>query len=122
MSSRARVITVVEDDAGVSKAIERLLRAKGFNVEVFGSAEAFLASTSATEPRCLIVDVQLGGMSGIELCRTLAARGSRPPFIFITALEHREVKKAAIEVGCIAYLRKPFLSEVLLQAINQAGL
>ena len=96
----------------MAKAIDRLLRAKGFNVEIFYSAETFLASPSATKARCLVVDVQLGGMSGIDLCRTLARSGSPPAFIFITALEDREVKRAAMEVGCIAYLRKPFLSDV----------
>jgi FixJ family two-component response regulator len=122
MGSRAGIITVVEDDVGMAKAIERLLRARGFNVEVFGSAEAFLCSASASEARCLVVDVQLGGMSGIDLCRTLAASGSRAAFIFITALEDRKVKRAAIEVGCIAYLRKPFLSDVLVRAIDQIAL
>jgi FixJ family two-component response regulator len=120
MSSRADVITVVEDDVAMARAVDRLLRARGFNVEIFYSAETFLASPSATVARCLVVDIQLGGMSGIDLCRALGARGSQPAFIFITALEDREVKRAAKEVGCIAYLRKPFLSDVLVQAINQA--
>ena len=69
MSSRADVITVVEDDVAMARAVERLLRAKGFNVEIFYSAETFLASPSATMARCLVVDIQLGGMSGIDLCR-----------------------------------------------------
>jgi FixJ family two-component response regulator len=122
MSTWRDVVTVVEDDAGMAKAVKRLLRAKGFKIEVFASAEAFLASASAAEARCLVVDVQLGGMSGIDLCRTLAASGLRPAFIFITALDDGEVKKAAIDAGCIAYLRKPFLSDLLIQAINRAGL
>ena len=122
MSGRGSVITVVEDDVGMAKAIERLLRAKGFSVEVFDSAEAFLASASAIKARCLVADVQLGGMSGIDLCRTLAGSGSPPAFIFITALEDCELKKAAFEAGGIAYLRKPFLSELLVEAINKAGL
>src|SRR4051812_27278823 len=122
MSGRGSVVTVVEDDAGMAKAIERLLGAQGFTVEVFDSAEAFLASACATEARCLVVDVQLGGMSGLDLCRTLAASGSRPPFIFITALEDCELKKAAFEAGGVAYLRKPFLSDLLVEAINKAGL
>jgi FixJ family two-component response regulator len=122
MSDRGGVIAVVEDDAGMAKAIERLLRARGFVVEVFDSAEAFLASSSAMKASCLVVDVQLGGMSGIDLCRTLAASGSRLPFIFITALEDCELKKAAFELGGIAYLRKPFLSDLLVGAINKAGL
>ena len=106
----------------MAKAIVRLLRAKGLNVEVFGSAEAFLASASPTEARCLVVDAQLGRMSGIELCRTLAASGSRAAFIIITGLDDCEVEKAAMELGCIAYLRKRFLSEVIAQAIKEAGL
>lgn len=122
MSGRGDVITVVEDDPGMAKAIERLLCARGFSVEVFHSAEAFLASNLDREASCLILDIQLGGMSGIDLCRRLAASGSRAPCIFVTALEDCELKKAAFEAGAIAYLRKPFLSELLLEAINKAGL
>jgi FixJ family two-component response regulator len=122
MNSRGHVVTVVEDDPAMAKAVERLLRAKGFEVEVFSSAEAFLTSPSATESSCLIVDVLLDGMSGIDLCRTLAASGSQSAFIFITALEDRETEKAAIEAGCIAYLRKPFLADDLVAAIKQASL
>jgi FixJ family two-component response regulator len=121
MSGQGSVITVVEDDAGMAKAIARLLRAKGFRVEVFDSAEAFLASSSVNEARCLVVDIQLGGMSGLDLCRTLAANGSQAAFVFITALEDCELKKAAFEAGGVAYIRKPFLSDVLVAAIDKAS-
>ena len=121
MSTRRKLVTVVDDDPAMLKALERLLGAKGFDVEAFASAEAFLASGTAAKAACLILDIHLGGMSGIELRHRLAASGSRLPVIFITALDDEATRKAAMEAGCVALLRKPFLSRLLLNAIEKAA-
>ena len=121
MSTRRKLVTVVDDDPAMLKALERLLGAKGFDVEAFASAEAFLAGTAATKASCLVLDIHLGGMSGIELRHRLAASGSRLPVIFITALDDEATRKAAMEAGCVALLRKPFLSRLLLDAIEKAA-
>ena len=119
MSIRRKVITVIDDDPAMLKAVERLLGAKGFDVETFDSAETFLAAVS-TKADCLVVDIHLGGMSGIELRRRLIASGSGLPIIFITALDDETTRKEAMEVGCVAFLRKPFLAESLVGAIDKA--
>jgi FixJ family two-component response regulator len=121
MSIRRKLVTVVDDDPAMLRAIERLLATKGFDVEAFASAEAFLASTAATKASCLVVDIHLGGMSGIELRHRLAASGSRLPVIFITAHDDEATRKAAMKAGCVALLRKPFLSRLLLDAIEKAA-
>ena len=119
MPVQRKVVTVIDDDPTMRKAIERLLRAKGFEVETFASAEAFLAGSS--KAACLVLDIHLGGMSGIELRRRLIASGSEPPpAIFITALDDEAMRKEAMAVGCLAYLRKPFLASSLVGAINKA--
>ena len=118
MSTRRKLVTVVDDDPTMLKAIARLLAAKGFDVEAFASAEAFLAGGTATKATCLVLDIDLSGMSGIELRHRL---GSRLPVIFITALDDEATRKAAMEAGCVALLRKPFLSRVLLEAIEKAA-
>jgi FixJ family two-component response regulator len=119
MLIRRKVVSVIDDDPAMLKAIERLLSAKGFDVEVFASAEAFLAGT-ASKATCLVLDIHLDGISGIELRRRLTASGSRLPVIFITALDDEASHKEAIEAGCVAYLRKPFLAHLLMGAIDKA--
>ena len=113
-----RKVTVIDDDPTMLKAIERLLRVKGFDVETFASAEAFLAGPGTAS--CLVLDIHLGGMSGIELRRRLVASGARPPTIFITAVDDEATHKEAMEAGCVAYLRKPFLASLLIGAIDKA--
>jgi FixJ family two-component response regulator len=121
MSIRRQVVAVIDDDPAMRKAIERLLGAKGFDVEAFASAEAFLAAAAASEATCLVLDIHLGGMSGIELRRHLAESGSRLPVVFITALDDEATRKQAMEAGCVAFLRKPFLSHLLIDAIEKAA-
>jgi len=116
--STLRKVTVIDDDPTMLRAIARLLRVKGFDVETFASAEAFLASTG--KATCLVLDVNLGGMSGIELRRRLVASGAQPPTIFITAVDDEATYKEATEAGCVAYLRKPFLANLLIGAIDKA--
>jgi FixJ family two-component response regulator len=113
------VVAVIDDDPGTRKATGRLLRAHGFHAECLTSAEAFLA-WEGPDPACLVLDVQLGGMSGIELGRYLQALGSRLPIIFITARTDESTRQRAMEAGCVAYLRKPFQSCSLVNAITMA--
>jgi FixJ family two-component response regulator len=120
MVSLQKVIAVVDDDPDMLKAIGRLLAAHGFRPEAFASAEAFLNRSWAREPACLVLDIQLGGMSGIDLQRRLKASGSRVPIIFITAIEDEAARGEAINAGCVAYLRKPFMARLLIGAIDDA--
>jgi len=102
------------------KALERLLRAAGFRAVLFPSAEALLATDAADLAACLVLDIQLPGLSGFELRRRLAAAGLARPVIFITAHDEPSTRHEAEGSGCIAYLRKPVEGTVLLAAIRRA--
>ncbi len=119
-TTKRKLIAVVDDDPALLKAIERLLSAHGFEVELFASAEAFLASDAASRMACLVLDIHLGGMSGIELRRHLTAIGCRLPVVFITAVTDDATHREAIDAGCVACLRKPFSAQLLLDAIDEA--
>jgi FixJ family two-component response regulator len=108
-------------DPSMLKGVSRVLKAHGFVTEVYTSAEAFLECAASSEASCLVLDINLGGISGIDLQRRLAAAGSRLPVIFMTAVDSEMVQSEALEAGCIAYLRKPFPSRQLLDAIGKAG-
>ena len=111
-------IGVVEDDPSFLRALGRLLGAAGFSVVPFASAEEFLASESVEAVSCLVLDVNLGGMSGFDLQQRLAAAGSTIPTIFITAHDD-PITRARARSG-VAYLRKPFREGALLGAIRGA--
>jgi FixJ family two-component response regulator len=119
MATRQK-ITVIDDEPSVLKATERLLHAKGFEVETFASAEAFLTCGARRPTTCLVLDIKLGGMSGIELRRRLRASNPNLPVIFITGIDREATRKEAMEAGCVAYLQKPFLSHALIEAIERA--
>lgn len=115
-----RTIAVVDDDASIRRSVGRLVNAYGFaNVE-YASAEAFLLRDPAVVIDCLVLDIDLGGISGIELQRRLKETGVDLPVIFITALEDDRLRTAAEGEECIAYLRKPFAGSVLIAAIRKA--
>ena len=122
MPTRPMMIAVVDDDASVLKGIERLLGAYGFATKVFASAEAFLDLNATAEVDCLLVDIHLGGMSGIELRHHLAASGCKLPVIFMTAFDDEATRMQAQGAGCIAFLHKPFVANLLIGAIEQAAL
>lgn len=103
------------------KGVGRLLNVHGFVTEVYNSAEAFLENAAASDARCLVLDINLRGISGIELRRRLASGGSTLPVIFMTALDSEAVEREAVEAGCIAFLRKPFLARQLIDAIGKAA-
>jgi FixJ family two-component response regulator len=113
------VVGVVEDDAAMRQAIRRVLEAEGFATEVFGSAEAFLASGAATRVACLVLDIHLPGMSGIELRQELASRGEGVATIFITAHDDTRLRSAAAQ-WAHDYLVKPFLGETLIRAVARS--
>jgi FixJ family two-component response regulator len=114
------VVIVVDDNSGFLKSVERLLTVHGFAARAFSSAERLLDGDAARNATCLLLDIHLGGISGIELRRRLAAAGSNCPVIFMTAIDDDATRKEAMEAGCIAYLKKPFPSQLLLDAIRKA--
>jgi FixJ family two-component response regulator len=120
MSAQVKTVAVVEDDRSMLVGVERLLNAYGFAIKVFASAEAFLDPGASADADCLVLDIDLGGMSGIELRRRLADRGCAVPTIFMTALDDEATHARALEAGCIAYLLKPFLSRCLIDAVKIA--
>jgi FixJ family two-component response regulator len=113
-------ILVVEDDASMSQAIERILRAGGFEVALFASAEAALEADIARIADCLVLDIRLPGISGLELYRQLARCGSAVPVIFVTAHDEPALREEAQRLGAKGFLSKPFPGRMLLDAIAQA--
>ena len=113
-------IVVVEDDIGMSKAIERLLRAAGFQSVSFASAEELLQTKTADVAACLVLDIHLPGLSGLELTRLLIESGRTKPVIFITGQDEPSLRDEALRLGCIDYFRKPFDGSALLKAIRAA--
>ena len=115
-----KTIAVVDDDSLMLQALTRLLKAQGFDVQAYSTAKAFLDGDAVNEVDCLVLDIGLKGMSGIELARRINADGLAVPVIFITGLNTEEVHAEAMKTGCIAYLRKPFPARRLLSAIETA--
>src|SRR6267143_5583513 len=113
-------ISVVDDDDAVRESLRALLRAVKFVVDVFASAEEFLRSDRARETDCLILDVRMPGMSGLELQRHLVASHAEMPIIFITAHGDEELRLRALNGGAVDYLLKPFSEEALLTAVQTA--
>jgi FixJ family two-component response regulator len=120
MADQRKVIAIVDDEKTMLKAIDRLLTARGFSTQCFASAEEFLDSSTGRDAACLVLDIHLDGMSGIELRRRLKAVRSKLPVIFITATDDQSLHREAIEVGCVACLHKPFQSSLLIDAIDKA--
>jgi len=113
-------VVVVDDDASMRGALRRQLQVLGFDVLDFESAEEFLASGVPTDNACLLLDVYMPGMTGIELCRTLAASGRRLPTILISGRDDRQTRKMMRDANPIASLLKPFDEKSLLRAIHKA--
>jgi FixJ family two-component response regulator len=114
-----RTVAIVEDNPSMLQGLTRLLSAHGFRVQTFTSAELFLDDIAKCEAECLLLDIHLNGISGIDLKRQLTASGSNLPVIFMTAIDNDGTRQEAFDVGCIAYLKKPFLSKLLIDAINR---
>jgi FixJ family two-component response regulator len=113
-------ISIVEDDPSVRRALRRLLQSAGYGVEAFASASEFLDSPAISHTRCLVLDIQLGDMTGFDLQERLVGRGAAIPIIFITAHDGPATRGRATQLGGAVYLRKPFEKRVLLDAIRKA--
>ena len=113
-----RTIAIIEDDASFRRALERLLRASGLEAHTFASAEEFLESAVPESHACLILDLNLPGMSGFELVDHLSASAPLPPMIFITAQDDDSLRERASTIPNTFYLRKPFVGAVLLETMR----
>jgi len=111
-------ISIVDDDESVRTATEALLRSIGYEVKTFASAELFLESGALRETECLVLDVQMPGIDGLELQRQLNEAGFRVPIIFITANEEGTHRQRAIEAGAVNFFCKPFDAKAFLAAIQ----
>ena len=120
MAAQENVIAVVDDSDNVRDALEQFLASCGYRTELYASAEEFIRSAAATHSACLLVDVDLGEISGPELLRTLAARGLHFPAILMSGSGDATLDRRAAELGCLKFLRKPFAPTHLLEAIAQA--
>jgi FixJ family two-component response regulator len=112
-------VAVVDDDENLCRSLGRLLRAAGIQPITYASAEAFRADTKHPKFDCLVLDIQLGGMSGIELAQRLVAEGWHTPVIYITAHDDPETRAEAEAVGCAAYFRKTDPGADVLEAIRR---
>jgi len=113
-----RLISVIDDDRATRLAVKGLLRSAGLAAEVYASAEEFLNSGRVSATACLVLDVRLPNMSGLELQRRLAAAGISVPVIFITSHDDEQARGVALEAGAVAFLSKPARGRVLLERVR----
>jgi FixJ family two-component response regulator len=116
----SRLVAIVDDDESVQRSLQDLIESDGLTALCFGSAEQFLESDARNKAACLIADIRMSGMSGLELQAKLKAERCRVPIIFITAHGDTEMRIHAMREGAVEFLSKPFDDEVLLQAVNAA--
>ena len=114
------VIAIVDDDESFRQATIGFIRSLGYSAAAFPSADAFLNSNAVENTDCLITDVQMPGMSGIELQNYLIAQGHRVPVIFVTAFPETKARGQALRAGAIGFLGKPFGDENLVSCLNKA--
>jgi FixJ family two-component response regulator len=112
------LVAVVEDDVAILTALGRALQAAGFEPALYTSAETFITSPPARLPQCLVLDVQLGGMSGLDLQERLTRLGSMLPVIIMTAFDNADTRRQAIRMGCVGYLDKTTDIDLLLRLIK----
>jgi len=117
---RVPLISIVDDDDAVRNSLDDLIRSIGFRTQGFASAEAFLCSSQVHDTSCLILDVRMPGMNGLDLQRQIVAAKWRIPIIFITSHADDDARERALEAGAVAFLYKPFREEELLNAIDAA--
>ena len=116
----SRLVAIVDDDESVQRSLQDLIESDGLTALCFGSAEQFLESDTRNQAACLIADIRMSGMSGLELQAKLKSERCRVPIIFITAHGDTEMRIHAMREGAVEFLSKPFDDEVLLQAVNAA--
>jgi FixJ family two-component response regulator len=120
VAKQRKTIAVVDDDVSVAEALRSLLTAFGFDVELYHSAENFLLALPSSRAVALLLDVHLGDESGIDLSRRMLSGGLRIPTIFLTGARDPALRREAIELGCIAFLEKPFAARQLIEALATA--
>jgi FixJ family two-component response regulator len=120
MKDERFIVMIVDDDESMRRAARRLIKSFGFAVETFASADDFLASGRLEETACLVLDVQMPGLNGLELQSHLIASRHQIPIIFITAFTDETARARALAAGAIGYLVKPFVETNLLNCITQA--
>ena len=113
------VVVIVDDDESLRRSVRNLLMSVGFRVETFSSAEAFLQSDRRDRTGCLVVDLRMGGMSGIDLLASLAAADVRIPAIVLTAHGDDESRRRSVAAGAVAFLGKPFHGDALIDAVRR---
>ena len=118
--SATPLISIVDDDDSLRNSLNNLIRSVGFRAQGFSSAEAFLNSSQLHDTACLILDVRMPGMSGLDLQRQMVADNSRIPIVFITSHGDDNARTRALEAGAVDFLYKPFREEALLKAIDLA--
>jgi FixJ family two-component response regulator len=119
--ARSRLfMAVIDDDASVRKALARLLRASGYEVEAFASGTEFLESIDKGIPDCLVLDMHMPSVTGLDVQAALLARDVHVPIIFITAYDDQGLRDRAMEQGAVAFLRKPLTEQSLLAVIETA--
>lgn len=114
------VISIVDDDDSVRVATNNLLRSRGYVVHTFASAEEFLASPNLDETSCVIADVQMSAMSGLDLLTEMRAKGRAAPFIFVTAYPDENIRVRAMKAGAACFLAKPFAVHRLIECLEAA--
>ena len=120
MQEPAAIVLVVDDDASVREALGSLIRSTGLRVETFASAQEFLARPQADVPSCLVLDVQLPGLSGLDLQKRMAEVNLEIPIVFVTGHGDVPTSVRAMKAGALEFLTKPFADQDLLDAIQQA--
>jgi FixJ family two-component response regulator len=116
----SRLIVIVDDDESLKSALQDLIESDGLSALCFGSAEQFLNSEAQHKAACLIADIRMPGMSGLELQAKLKAEGCRLPIIFITAHGDAEMRTLAMRDGAVEFLAKPFDDAILLEVVHAA--
>lgn len=115
-----KIISVIDDDENVRIAIEGLIKSLGFESRGFASAQQYLESGLIAATACLITDVQMAGLNGLDLYARLVAEGGAPPVIFITAFPDKRIEARALALQAVGFLSKPFDPQVLVQCIHRA--
>ena len=120
MVTNGRLVCIVDDDASLRRSLRNLLSSVGFLVQTFDSAEAFLDTRPGDSIGCVVLDVRMAGMSGLDLLKQLVASGSRIPVIMLTAHADEDTRRRSLEAGAVAFLEKPVRSAALLEAVRTA--
>ena len=120
MAYPSNVIAVIDDNREVREGIKQLLSSAGYRVELFASAEEFINALENSEAECLVVDFQLGDITGVELVRHLSAMGFEFPIVFMSAADESVLRSQALDFDHVAFLPKPLLAHQLIEAITLA--